>query len=678
MAGYLEHRASETVIAQKSPDIHSCRFCSVQEIDIGMRLQNTARFLDGTIVKYRGSNVLDGASNGCALFQRMEISLKNLIDTYSGKAENPPITKINLDNWICELRIPEWMGAWEWASMVWVHAPGELPGVIVDDGDIAEPEQTSENYCILAYPGDPAAQHTLTRPFSYDFQTVGSRLWAKDCLRTCQASHLMCSFTAPSFLPTRLLSLERTGDASELLVRLITTAASAYSNPEVAKYAALTYCWGGVQPLKLEAGSEELLICGIRVSSFPKTIHDAMQVALDMGVSLIWIDCLCIRQDDPMEVALEISMVPVIYGNSYITISADRASHCRQGFLQPVSLPSTSTTNFRVPFACHNGKRGSVILSNGPAFGAPIDDRAWTMQEYLLSRRILRFTDFGLYWSCRETHWQSVPDSGNDSRYMERLKQHSNLLSMLQNTNMNCKGWMKIVEEYTKRKMTYNTDKLPAISGIAECLAQQTKDFYVAGLWKSHLPLGLLWASAQPHLQSNSQEYRAPSWSWASLEGQVDWFDHLQTKVDRHLSILACDVMPTFTQAPYGTVTSGSLVLSGHLQGAAMCDIDKSFPPSSPGLGDIFLDLALAHIDLDFCDNTLISKVAGSQLFCLQVCCFDEATLNGPSGLLLVTEDGRTFSRIGIFGFRSPETDNILDLGQDIAIHEYSNKILRV
>lgn len=202
----------------------------------------------------------------------------------------------------------------------------------------------------------------------------------------------------------------------------------------------------------------------------------------------------------------------------------------------------------------------------------------------------------------------------------------------IRNGELNCKTWMGIVEEFTKRDLTCSADKLPAISGIAELWATASGDYYVAGLWRSHLPLGLLWTSGQPQLQTESRKYRAPSWTWASSDGQVDWFDHLHTYVDPAMSIESCATTPTYSKVPYGTVVSGSLIINGLLQETVL--EKTSSPPSSPSsplsasfaLANEYLDLSLAEIHMDFWDDTLASIIRDSKIYCLRVCCFEEKT----------------------------------------------------
>lgn len=92
----------------------------------------------------------------------------------------------------------------------------------------------------------------------------------------------------------------------------------------------------------------------------------------------------------------------LVYGNYFIPLSAARASHCSEGYLHQDSLLVLGTAGYKLPFVSPSGRLGTVILSkNGPGRNSPVDKRGWTFQEHLLARRVLRFTNYQLHWSCR-------------------------------------------------------------------------------------------------------------------------------------------------------------------------------------------------------------------------------------------------------------------------------------
>lgn len=442
------------------------------------------------------------------------------------------------------------------------------------------------------------------------------------------------------------------------------------------RYATLSYCWGGLQESQLNAGSEDILKCGISASYLPKTLRDAVQVTWDLGLQWIWVDSLCIRQDSPEDKATEVAQMHLIYANSSVTLSASRASHCRQGFLHQSSLPAPATIRYKLPFASPSGMLGSVILSKGRV-GSPIDERGWALQEHLLAHRVLRFTDYQLHWSCGSISMYENGKTGVlPSQHVEDLDKVYDMYRGIRAQDRGCRNWMNIVEQYTCRSLTDGLDKLPAISGIAQAWSRASNDDYLAGLWRSHLPLGLLWTSAQPGRQDECQAYCAPSWSWAARVGMIDWFDHLFTEADPTLEVISCTTNPAHPQAQYGAVLSGFLIIQGIIQKTVLDETSDSPAPTNENTK--YLDLDLADVHLDFWDEILASKVEGATIFSLKICCFDESTSTGPSGLILATKDGEEFYRIGFFAFEPPQHYDVKELGTFDALVELSEARKRV
>lgn len=481
-------------------------------------------------------------------------------------------------------------------------------------------------------------------------------------------NHPDCALPSSPFLPGRLLEINTSSEESGMCVRVHLVISSKLDTART-KYATLSYCWGGPQEFQLNGGTEDILKGGVSASILPKTIRDAVQVTSNLGIAWIWIDSLCIRQDSPEDKATEVAQMHRIYASSLITLSASRAGSCSQGFLHQCSLPAPGTTGYRLPFASPSGRLGSVILSSSQ-INSPVDLRGWTYQEHLLARRVLRFTDCELHWSCGSISMhendtiQSLPSS-----LVRLLDKTYKMYKGIRAEDRDCRNWMDIVEHYTYRKLSDELDRLPAISGIAQTWAQTSNDRYLAGLWKSHLPLGLLWSHEQPHRQGEFQAYRAPSWSWASTVGFVKWHDFMLTEVDPMLEVVSCITQPAHSQAPYGAVQSGSLTVRGLVQQTVSHGVPEF--PTLMNEDNEYLDLDLADVHLDFWE-TLASKVEGSRIFSLQICCFDETTGKGPSGLLITTKDGKEFSRIGMFFFEPPQSHDIEELNDFEALLELS------
>lgn len=117
------------------------------------------------------------------------------------------------------------------------------------------------------------------------------------------------------------------------------------------------------------------------------------------------------------------------------------------------------------------------------------------------------------------------------------------------------------MREYSRGKLTYPADKLPALSGLARDFRRRLDDEYVAGLWKGDLHLALLW-----HTQgevSYPSEYRAPSWSWASVDGAVAYpgFGPVLNRVlDSNIAVFREAVaIPVVADDPFGPIKGGHL-----------------------------------------------------------------------------------------------------------------------
>jgi hypothetical protein len=271
--------------------------------------------------------------------------------------------------------------------------------------------------------------------------------------------------------------------------------------------------------------------------------------------------------------------------------------------------------------------------------------------------RVLRFTDYGQHWSCKTiSKFENIDTPYPPKDYRNGVEDICRMAKKLRGDIAefwvcNILDWMEIVVQYTSRQLTVASDKLLAISAIAEAWDPESKDTYLAGIWQSHLPEGLMWACKSPRLQVAPATYVAPSWSWASICSGVELINVSDNNVDPQINILTHSVELVDEHAPYGAVKEGVLIMTGLLQ---RTNIEAA--PSQAFTGDetsSALDLSLAHTTLDFCGETLRAKVAKTHLFCLQITVYDDEEMDGPSGLILASADFSELTRIGTFQFYS-------------------------
>ncbi|KAF2092299.1 HET-domain-containing protein, partial [Saccharata proteae CBS 121410] len=307
-------------------------------------------------------------------------------------------------------------------------------------------------------------------------------------------------------LPTRVIDVEASDSPN---VRLCEP------NCLRERYIALSYCWGHSQPLVATLETLESLRAGIAMDILPQTFQDAIKVTRSLGVRYLWIDALCIIQDDPMDWKRESAQMASIYSDAYLTVAASRSSDSQEGFLQPRETPaSSSPINIPVdegPFAFFLYPAFSGDYNN-PDPNQPLRKRAWALQERLLSPRYLSFETKQIFLVCSEI--LAVDDNLNNhspesreiffrglaavpqppAHHMKILHPSKIELQQRETRSKKFERWSEIVEEYSRCQLTFRQDKLQALAGVAQEISVTTGCQYYAGLWKEDLLTGLLWS----------------------------------------------------------------------------------------------------------------------------------------------------------------------------------------
>lgn len=189
--------------------------------------------------------------------------------------------------------------------------------------------------------------------------------------------------------------------------------------------------------------------------------------------------------------------------------------------------------------------------------------RAWAMQEKLLSPRTLHCGNRGLFWECREMMASEFLPAPNDNKTWD-VRQP---LVCRQATSL-AHSWEQTVAKYSGCNLTRSTDKLVALSGVARAVHNETQDEYVVGMWRQDLEYQLCWVVYD---KKRRPTYRAPSWSWASIDGTVGWTGWYGTwrfQKRRHLQLTERtytrirDVNVTAVSDAFGQVSGGVLTLA--------------------------------------------------------------------------------------------------------------------
>ncbi|OCL11597.1 HET-domain-containing protein, partial [Glonium stellatum] len=343
------------------------------------------------------------------------------------------------------------------------------------------------------------------------------RAWVSRC-----RSHHSCAAWNDVDLPTRLIDLKPIDEGRNPV--LFGTAG------QKGVYIALSYCWGENQKFKTTISNyHEFKTRGIEHSKLAQTLKDAIQVTRLLGVRYIWIDAICIIQitEGQSEIGNEdfnregLRMLDY-YGNSSLTILAGSASDCSDGFFD-AKRNGLHKKLLSIPFEYtqHDGtKVGRIYAAIYPSNQVgPLESRAWTLQEDMLSPRLLVFGKDQMGYRCGMGEmWED--GTSNLARWDKK--------GAFDARDRMPRQWYPILQKYTRRQRTNPYDKLTAIAGIAQRAHQLIGGRYLFGVWETDIIRGLLWRSGwflgdpHPHPPLNIVDaFTAPSWSWASTEGPI-------------------------------------------------------------------------------------------------------------------------------------------------------------
>ncbi|KAH8892564.1 HET-domain-containing protein [Thozetella sp. PMI_491] len=325
-------------------------------------------------------------------------------------------------------------------------------------------------------------------------------------------------------LPTRFIKVNKEGMIPELLL--------VSSRDMTSPYAALSYCWGGsfTGTKTTKTTLKQHYTC-IDPSLLPKTIRDATQVTRALGLEYLWVDSLCVVQDDQEDWAAESKRMAGLYQSSTITIVASSAENASQGCLfsrdttrdyvdVPISVESTGDMS-KITFTAHLSSLAEDFLDS------PWNKRAWCLQEYVLSPRLLYFFKHRVVWQCRSAlSAEDYSELRRDASLHPYASSRLSHLSLRPPTGLD--SWFELVEEYSERHLTHSKDKLIAVEALATHLRPYLNSEYVSGLWLNNLHQGLLWLSKDSRVNYISRAH-APSWSWATLDGPVSHLHRLQS-----------------------------------------------------------------------------------------------------------------------------------------------------
>jgi hypothetical protein len=359
--------------------------------------------------------------------------------------------------------------------------------------------------------GDPAAGIIPRRPILTDVGGETAKRLLRDRLSYCRRSHRQAPDGDIFPLPTRLLDL---GMGPNTRTRL------RFTRGESGIYCALSYCWGGERQPTTTKANLIARMAGLETSGLPATIHDAIFVARSLGFRYLWVDALCIVQDDPADKKAEIKAMGSIYYGAALIISASSSSAVSQGFLHP----RIEAISIRLPFSLSKDLTGTIVLvaNNMERIETePLQQRGWALQKHVLARRLVIFcTNEVLFRCCHRL--EPIQESNIDYTGLDHFlpSTYSLHTSDRMSQYLRRNYWQDIVRNYSVRKFSKPEDRVNALISVATELSKSWDDIYLMGLWRDYFIYHLawrVWKSADCRTQSNN----LPTWTWLSVNAST-------------------------------------------------------------------------------------------------------------------------------------------------------------
>ena len=442
---------------------------------------------------------------------------------------------------------------------------------------------------------------SLLQPISYDVPTnyreTDSLKFIATCLKECMENHGEATETL-SELPRRVIEITNVTS-----IRLV--------EPEGqrGRYMTLSHRWGGsgnstTAPKKTTRQNIRDHQTDIAVNQLTPAMQDAIAIAHWLGIRYIWIDSLCIIQDDIDDWVSESAKMSRIYSQSTLTVFATSTAGCfipREGFRKKHYNYTDRSHGRAVELVAHDPLQHSHVDRSFREVAANnLFKRGWAFQEWLLNPRAIVFGSDELLWCCDHAvrcECTPTPRKVEVVSKDPRRYKHNNLLQTriafrlgLQQRDVGSgrwpgreEDWLRLAQIYSATRLTFETDRLPALSGLAKLYCGSESDVhssfslhdYLAGCWRDHHVPALLWYSVPPRGPSDPKfidmrrtTYIAPSWSWMSLPYYVKFFyldkdPAWASSAFRELVSIKDVRCFRATEDPTGSLKGGSLTISG-------------------------------------------------------------------------------------------------------------------
>ncbi|KAF4449872.1 tol [Fusarium albosuccineum] len=335
---------------------------------------------------------------------------------------------------------------------------------------------------------------------------------------------------------------------------------------------------------------------GISFVSLPLTQREAILATIYLGIRYLWIDSLCVIQDSAQDWEIEAPRMGSVYSKALVTFAATSSSSPEDGLL----LPFQSARCVEV-----HGETAIIRMETHMTIdemSEPLNTRAWTLQETVLASRLVCFGKEQWLWKCPSRY--TTEDGLVDSPQIVNngLVQWVGIVQQGPGEDGQnfLRHWYRLVSDYSRRHLTNQSDKLKAIARLADMFAKQTGYHYVAGLWAEDLVIGLMWEPKSPDVTHETKSI--PSWSWASMSGQVEIPQFSKQSSTPLLELVSVEQewqgIPFFSQLEVARLTIKGKMIRASLSKGSLNQEQLCHQIAGPGtedlIGEGFLDCALS------------------------------------------------------------------------------------
>ncbi|KAH6879531.1 heterokaryon incompatibility protein-domain-containing protein [Thelonectria olida] len=366
-------------------------------------------------------------------------------------------------------------------------------------------------------------------------------------LQKCLDNH-QCAPEENSFMPTRLVHVQVID--GQYATRLVT-------DVSLGPYVTLSHCWGRSFPSYAKTTESNIQSrcspLGIAWEELPQTFRDAVAVTERLGFEYIWIDALCIIQDSPSDWEAESRLMSEVYSYCALMLSSDASSDTNVGFFRSANMSTKpwpalgSNSAVRASFSLTHrvyGLMPPMYIPFEQSHIYPLSTRAWCYQEGRLARRVVHFSVDEVSYDCVDGVECQCGSWGPEGYKYGTNSWHKTLPHTTCTAEEKHSLWLYTVTMYSERDLSFPTDRFPALSALARQFhfsgstksesspAETPRKFtdidlgvYMAGFWSNFLLGDLFWyVDYRPGARiSTTSSYVAPTWSWASVSGGINW-----------------------------------------------------------------------------------------------------------------------------------------------------------